>query len=276
MERKETEKYAERPPMALDTEKASDELELVPTKSLGSDVSFSRESLVVILISMANFHNPECSRANNEPDSHHLQPLRHHGRRHLKLVYRRIQLNSQHLHPLFGATRRYIWMEEDACTRLHLFCYMEYSSGLAWYSNHVLFICSRAFAVIGPAIVLPNGLALLGALYQPGKRKNMAFAVFGGCAPAGGVTGFVVAGLFNLVWWPWTFWFTGMALFVTALVAWFAVRRPIQLYRCFLLIILRYPTRKTKNQAFEASPSPPLLQRSIFSEQYQASQPSFS
>lgn len=75
-------------------------------------------------------------------------------------------------------------------------------SGLAWYSNHVLFIFSRVLAGIGPAICMPNGLAMLGALYQPGKRKNMAFAVFGGCAPAGGIGGFLIAGLFNLVWWP--------------------------------------------------------------------------
>jgi len=33
-------------------------------------------------------------------------------------------------------------------------------AGLAVYSNHVLFIFARVFQGIGPAIVLPNGLAV--------------------------------------------------------------------------------------------------------------------
>lgn len=33
-------------------------------------------------------------------------------------------------------------------------------TGLAWYSNHVLFIWARVLAGIGPAITMPNGLAV--------------------------------------------------------------------------------------------------------------------
>jgi hypothetical protein len=74
--------------------------------------------------------------------------------------------------------------------------------GLAVYSNHVLFVFARVLQGIGPAIVLPNGLALLGGLYQPGPRKNMAFAVFGACAPTGSIVGSIFAGIFWLAWWP--------------------------------------------------------------------------
>lgn len=74
--------------------------------------------------------------------------------------------------------------------------------GLSAYSNHVLFVFARVFQGIGPAIVLPNGLALLGGLYQPGPRKNMAFAIFGACAPGGSIVGSAFAGLFALAWWP--------------------------------------------------------------------------
>ena len=56
-------------------------------------------------------------------------------------------------------------------------------AGLAVYSNHVLFVFARIFQGIGPAITLPNGLALLGATYNPGKRKDMVFAIFGATAP---------------------------------------------------------------------------------------------
>lgn len=46
-------------------------------------------------------------------------------------------------------------------------------AGLAVYSNHVLFIFARVLQGIGPAITLPNGLALLGSSYNPGPRKDM-------------------------------------------------------------------------------------------------------
>jgi MFS family permease len=75
-------------------------------------------------------------------------------------------------------------------------------AGLSWYSNHVLFVFARIFQGIGPAICLPNGLALLGALYGPSKRKNLAFAAFGACAPVGSVVGSLFAGLWALTWWP--------------------------------------------------------------------------
>jgi MFS family permease len=46
-------------------------------------------------------------------------------------------------------------------------------SGLAVYEGKVLFVFARVLAGIGPAITLPNGLALLGASYEAGRRKDM-------------------------------------------------------------------------------------------------------
>jgi hypothetical protein len=50
-------------------------------------------------------------------------------------------------------------------------------------SGQVLFIFSRVLGGIGPAILLPNALGLLGATYNEGKRKDMVFSLFGACAP---------------------------------------------------------------------------------------------
>ena len=86
-------------------------------------------------------------------------------------------------------------------------------AGLAVYSNHVLFNFARAFQGMGPAICLPNALAILGSVYPPGKRKAMVFALFGATAPGGAVIGSLFAGLFSeLAWWPWTFWSFSIAL----------------------------------------------------------------
>ncbi|GAB7333175.1 hypothetical protein MBLNU13_g04834t1 [Cladosporium sp. NU13] len=99
-------------------------------------------------------------------------------------------------------------------------------AGLAIYSNYVLFIWARVLQGIGPSICLPNGLALLGVLYGPGRRKNMAFAVFGGVAPGGSVVGSVFGGVFALAWWPWTFWSMAIALAIIAAVGAWAVPDP--------------------------------------------------
>jgi len=50
----------------------------------------------------------------------------------------------------------------------------------AFPRSPILFDVCRALQGIGPAILLPNALAIVGRAYQPGQRKNMVFALFGG------------------------------------------------------------------------------------------------
>ncbi|KAH7390519.1 major facilitator superfamily-domain-containing protein [Pyrenochaeta sp. MPI-SDFR-AT-0127] len=85
--------------------------------------------------------------------------------------------------------------------------------------GQVLFIFSRVLGGIGPAILLPNALGLLGATYNEGRRKDMVFSLFGACAPSGGVLGGTFAGLWSLIWWPWTFWTFGIALVFLAVLS---------------------------------------------------------
>ena len=97
-------------------------------------------------------------------------------------------------------------------------------AGFAVYSNSIFFDFCRGFQGMGPAIALPNALAMLGVLYPPGPRKDMAFAIFGSTAPGGSVIGAVFSALFaQLAWWPWAFWVMGIACFVVAILAWLAI-----------------------------------------------------
>lgn len=88
-------------------------------------------------------------------------------------------------------------------------------------SGQVLFIVSRVLGGIGPAILLPNALGLLGATYSEGRRKDMVFSLFGACAPGGGIMGGTFAGLWSLLWWPWTFWTFGITLIFLAVLSTF-------------------------------------------------------
>ncbi|KAK8041740.1 hypothetical protein PG993_006263 [Apiospora rasikravindrae] len=110
---------------------------------------------------------------------------------------------------LFGHKRMYVF-------GMLWFAAWSMVAGLSAYSNYHLFIFARVLQGLGPAAMIPNALALLGVTYPPGLRKNMAFALFGACAPGGGVFGFVFGGLFELAWWPWTFWSFAIALFLLA------------------------------------------------------------
>ncbi|KAF2269522.1 MFS general substrate transporter [Lojkania enalia] len=98
--------------------------------------------------------------------------------------------------------------------------------GLSFYSNHVLFTFARVLQGIGPAIMLPNGLAILGATYAPGRRKAMVFAIFGATAPTGSVIGSTFSGLFALAWWPWTYWSFSIYLVIITVVGSYIVPDP--------------------------------------------------
>lgn len=95
--------------------------------------------------------------------------------------------------------------------------------GLAAYSSHVLFIFGRVLQGIGPALVLPNGLAILGATYAPGKKKSLAFAAFAAAAPAGSIAGAVFSAVFSLAWWPWTFWCFALVLAGTVVLGYLVI-----------------------------------------------------
>lgn len=105
------------------------------------------------------------------------------------------------------------------------------AAGLAVYSNDIFFIFTRVLQGIGPAIVLPNGLAILGSSYPPGRRKAMVFACFGATAPGGSVLGAAFSGLFALAWWPWTFWCFSIVLAGVVVLGYFVIPSSLDSHR---------------------------------------------
>ncbi|KAF2671314.1 MFS general substrate transporter [Microthyrium microscopicum] len=94
-------------------------------------------------------------------------------------------------------------------------------TGFSVYAHSlILYDICRAMQGIGPALLVPNGLALLAGAYPPGMKKNLLFSLFGWMAPAGFVSGAAFGGLFaQKLWWPWIFWsFAGgcLTLFIAS------------------------------------------------------------
>lgn len=98
-------------------------------------------------------------------------------------------------------------------------------AGCSQYTHSSVFfnIC-RALQGIGPAVVLPNGQALLGHFYPPGKRKDMAFALFGAVAPIGFLLGALFSSLFaEKATWSWSFFCLGFVCCLLVALAAFAI-----------------------------------------------------
>lgn len=96
--------------------------------------------------------------------------------------------------------------------------------GFSVWSNQIFFDFCRAFQGIGPAMLLPNALAIFGRAYQPGLRKQMVFSLFGATAPSG----FIVGGTFGSllaqrVWWPWAYWILAVACFLFMALGYFVI-----------------------------------------------------
>ncbi|KAI2642680.1 major facilitator superfamily transporter [Xylaria nigripes] len=90
-------------------------------------------------------------------------------------------------------------------------------------TRYAIFLLARVLQGIGPALMIPNGVALLGVTYAPGPRKAMMFAIFGAMAPASAIISPAVTSLFALVWWPYAFWTFAIVLIGVAFVGLYVI-----------------------------------------------------
>lgn len=100
-------------------------------------------------------------------------------------------------------------------------------AGLSNYIHHssIFFNLCRGMQGIGPAVLMPNALAILGRVYHvPGRRKHLAFALFGCCAPSGFLFGALFSSLLTqLASWPWSYYIMAIACIILAALAALAI-----------------------------------------------------
>ncbi|KPM42228.1 Drug resistance protein [Neonectria ditissima] len=97
-------------------------------------------------------------------------------------------------------------------------------AGFAVYSGPVFFAFCRAMQGIGPALLLPNSIAIISRCYDPGLRQNIVFSLFGASAPSGFLLGAVFASLLaQMAWWPWAYWVMCFACLLLAILGFFVI-----------------------------------------------------
>ncbi|CAJ2505748.1 Uu.00g131420.m01.CDS01 [Anthostomella pinea] len=105
--------------------------------------------------------------------------------------------------------------------------------GASFYSTSSLFLISRALQGVGAGLSLPNGLALLGAVYQPGMRKAAIFTLYATMSPLGLIAGAAGASALTLVWWPLAYWAFTLVLLVVAFIGLIAIPNGIRITKRF-------------------------------------------
>ncbi|KAI0425942.1 major facilitator superfamily transporter [Xylaria sp. FL1042] len=94
-------------------------------------------------------------------------------------------------------------------------------------TRYTIFLLARLLQGVGPALMIPNGVALLGVTYVPGPRKAMLFAIFGAMAPASAIISPAITSLFALLWWPYAFWAFAIVLVGVAVAGLFVIPDPL-------------------------------------------------
>ncbi|KAK4980816.1 hypothetical protein LTR66_010342, partial [Elasticomyces elasticus] len=99
-------------------------------------------------------------------------------------------------------------------------------AGFSHASGSLMLSICRGFQGIGPALLVPNAMALIGRTFPLGKKRNLVFSLFGGMGPIGFILGAVFSSAFAqfvctyriftrlavsrlhliLIGWPWAFW----------------------------------------------------------------------
>lgn len=85
----------------------------------------------------------------------------------------------------------------------------------------IYFLIESVLKLIGPALLVPNAVALIGRNLPVGQKRMIGFACFGACGPLGAATGAVFTALIaDFLWWPWNFWIlAGVCIIVMVLAS---------------------------------------------------------
>ncbi|KAL4885432.1 major facilitator superfamily domain-containing protein [Aspergillus karnatakaensis] len=95
-------------------------------------------------------------------------------------------------------------------------------AGVSVYSSWPVYVLARVLQGLGPALTVPNALAIMGKSFSE-RPRNMGFAWFAASAPVGAMGGFVFGPLFAMAWWPWIYWSQALGVALLFFISIFAI-----------------------------------------------------
>ena len=104
--------------------------------------------------------------------------------------------------------------------------------GFSDHRGYTMLVGGRAMQGIGPALIVPNGIALIGRTFPMGLKRNFSISCFGGMGPIGMVTGSAFSSLCaEKGWWQWSFWALAITCALVSMLSFFVIpadstRRP--------------------------------------------------
>lgn len=97
-------------------------------------------------------------------------------------------------------------------------------TGFSYVGGPIMLATCRGLQGIGPALLVPNGIALIGRTFPIGMKRSISIAIFGGCGPVGITIGVVFSAILaQLVWWPWCFWVMSFACAGCFILTWIVI-----------------------------------------------------
>lgn len=90
--------------------------------------------------------------------------------------------------------------------------------GIGELAQHLV---RQELTVLGPALLIPNAVALIGRTLPAGQMRMLGFACFGACGPLGATLGAVFSALIaERWWWPCNFWVLSFVALIVMGCSW--------------------------------------------------------
>jgi len=97
-------------------------------------------------------------------------------------------------------------------------------AGISHYGDFIFFAVCRGLQGLGPAFLLPNGMAILEKSFAPGVRQAVILALYGASASTGAIMGALFSSLLaQLASWEWAYYLCAIVSALVGLLCFFVI-----------------------------------------------------
>ncbi len=96
--------------------------------------------------------------------------------------------------------------------------------GFSYISGPIMLSIARGFQGIGPALLVPNAMALIGRTFPMGVKRNIVISIYGACGPIGWTIGAVMSALLaEKISWSYAFFAMAIACILISVLSFIVI-----------------------------------------------------